>query len=379
MSGITQLVALGQADAHLYDKPEMSWFRSAYKRVTPSSHVTEASVLQGVPRNGGMSSVRFERKGDLLSSVYLTRTDNSNDSATIIDWSKVVSSVELYIGGSLIDTHDYEFSTKIYSQLMAPTSSRSDFGSQAGAGANHINNPNESFFYPLKFFFAENVSQSLPLCALPFMDVEVRIYWADGADDPFAGHTMNVFSKYIFLADDERNYFTNNKIDMLIHQTQKIATPNSSRIELNFNHPVKFIASTASCFDEFNKVKFQVNGTDIGDARTAVPHFRQVSSYYYGIHGINQSASYNATDEVMEYRKNFYDGFSDVTFVMPFCEKIEQVGPTGTLNFSRIDSSRIEVVPNAASSNTVIDAAVYAVNYNVLTLENGMAGMRYSS
>src|SRR6056300_1076592 len=63
--GIAQLVAVGAQDAHLVGSPEISFFRSTYKRHTNFSQTVERQVIQGNVSNGGMSTVRFERKGDL--------------------------------------------------------------------------------------------------------------------------------------------------------------------------------------------------------------------------------------------------------------------------------------------------------------------------
>ena len=68
--GIAQLVAVGAQDAHLVGQPEVSFFRSTYRRHTNFSQTTERQVIQGNVSNNGMSTVRFERKGDLLNYVY---------------------------------------------------------------------------------------------------------------------------------------------------------------------------------------------------------------------------------------------------------------------------------------------------------------------
>jgi hypothetical protein len=71
--GIAQLVAVGAQDAHLVGQPEVSFFRSNYRRHTNFAQTVERQVLQGTPTAGGISTVRFERKGDLLGYCYITR------------------------------------------------------------------------------------------------------------------------------------------------------------------------------------------------------------------------------------------------------------------------------------------------------------------
>src|SRR6056300_340599 len=98
--GITQLVAVGAQDAHLVGNPEVSFFQSSYKRHTNFSSVVERQVIQNTPAANGLSSIRFERKGDMLSYIYLV--NDASGTSSNINWSTSVDKVELYIGGQLI-------------------------------------------------------------------------------------------------------------------------------------------------------------------------------------------------------------------------------------------------------------------------------------
>ena len=69
--GISQLVAIGAQDAFIVGKPEVSFFQSAYKQHTNFSQVVDRQLIQGTVTNQGMSSVRFERSGDMLGYIYL--------------------------------------------------------------------------------------------------------------------------------------------------------------------------------------------------------------------------------------------------------------------------------------------------------------------
>ena len=75
--GIAQLIAIGAQDAHLVGDPEISFFRSVYKRHTNFSQTIERQVIQGNVQNNGTSVVRFQRKGDLLSHTYFTVEDGT--------------------------------------------------------------------------------------------------------------------------------------------------------------------------------------------------------------------------------------------------------------------------------------------------------------
>jgi hypothetical protein len=67
-----------------------------------------------------------------------------------------------------------------------------------------------------------------------------------------------------------------------------------------------------------------------------------------------------------------------------FALKPEEHQPSGTCNFSRVDTATIvldfigEVIVNPDRDATW-DIRVYAVNYNILRIMSGMAGLAYSN
>jgi hypothetical protein len=67
--------------------------------------------------------------------------------------------------------------------------------------------------------------------------------------------------------------------------------------------------------------------------------------------------------------------------VYSFALRPEEWQPSGTCNFSRIDNATLQLVLSAATVQGVNTAKVrvYAVNYNVLRVMSGMAGVAYSN
>ena len=345
--GITQLVAVGAQDTHLVGSPEVSFFQSSYKRHTNFSSVIERQVIQNTPAANGLSSIRFERKGDLLSYIYLTNV-NSSDEVVEANWSTVIDKVELYIGGQLIDTQHFEYSTSIHTDIMANAFSKGVFGSGPDGS-----DPS-AYFYPFKFWFCENWQSALPMIALQYHDVEIRIYWAGTLSN-----TYEAWTRYIYLDTDERRMMAEKPMDMLIHQVQRIPAPGSKSVDLTFNHPVKFLASNAAVFSTLsNRVLLQLNGVDVGEKKQAWPHYNQVSSYYHTQFGSNNTVN--------------TEGFESVQLMIPFCLDASKLQPTGSCNFSRMDSARL-------ISDAAINGAIYAVNYNILRVQNGMGGLLYAN
>jgi hypothetical protein len=346
--GIAQLVAVGAQDAHLVGSPEISFFRSTYKRHTNFSQTVERQVIQGNVSNGGMSSVRFERKGDLLSYVYLVPNNGSAAQGySAADWRTKIDKVELLVGGQVIDDQDSTYSTLIAPVLSATNSSKSVAGDLFGGA-------NTSRFYPLRFAFCENLQTALPLIALQYHDVELRITWGSAA----ATDKWDVYGNYVYLDTQEREFFASNPQNMIITQVQK-ATASATKIqELNFNHPVKYLAagkdSALEILNDDNKLKLQINGTDVADFKFADPNFSHVPLYF------------NTTNSAKPATLK-------TLFVYPFCLETGKLQPTGTLNFSRLDSARI------VNDTRDCDDDIYAVNYNIIRIENGMGGLLYSN
>ena len=337
--GITQLVAIGAQDAHIVGNPEVSFFRSTYKRHTNFSHVVFRQVIQGIPDNGSVSTVRFERKGDLLGYVYLTKksvvSPATAPSAQAFDGSEI-NYIELLIGGQVVDKQTSDFSMKIADPLLVTSQNKA------------TSDPDT--FYPLHFWFCESWSSALPLVAMQYHDVEIRITWkTPGA------HIYECWADYVFLDAPERASFSGKRQDILMYQVQMQAPSGTSTQPLIFNQPVKFLATHEPLVSNpaTALIKLQLNGTDIGDEKNYEPHSTKVPFYF---HCPNAAA-------------NFTD------FLQPFCLDTTKIQPSGSLNFSRLDSARY-VSTNATFTFT---DHIYAVNYNVLKIENGMGGLLYAN
>lgn len=376
--GIAQLVAVGAQDAHLVGQPEVSFFRSNYKRHTNFAQTVERQVIQGNPSTGGMSTVRFERKGDMVGYVYIAANDGTKAvKFSPADWVSAISKVELLVGGQVIDEQTSQFSQYIAPSVLAQNLTKSTSGFAEAT---------ESKFYPLRFSFCENAQTAIPLIALQYHDVELRITWGTISNEKY-----EVYSQFIHLDTDERTALSSTPQNMLITQTQKAIASGSKMQELNFNHPIKCLVaadgSALSIAADANKMKLQINGTDVADFKYVDPHYTAVTSYYHtaGTKPITSlSTTASTISELMPlsasllndqtYTSTLSDtGENDKFFLYPFCLDTCKVQPTGSLNFSRLDSARL--VSDTANS----DDDIYAVNYNILRIENGMGGLMYSN
>ena len=388
--GIVQLVATGAQDTWLTGKPEVSFFRSNYKRYTHYSAVTERQLIQGQPTASSISTIRFEKKGDLLSYVYFTARDSNAAPIVNLDWSNVIDKVELVIGGQIIDTQDFQYMTDIEPVTGAQTYNQRYLNNGTVSAQNPTNS--QATFFPLKFFFCKDWAAALPLVALQYHDVELRITWsanlgtsttataaaAGGAN--YAALQYTAWANYVYLDQAEREFFAKNSHDMLITQVQRVPIGTGAVQELALAHPVKFLAfqsvnygvvygaSGASSTTAANyQLKVQINGVDVGESRH-LPAYTDIAQYYNTAYGyVNNSALANVA-------------------VISYCLDTSKLQPTGTLNFSRLDTYRLIVPTGIGASGlktltnqTVPTPFLYAVGYNVLRIQNGMASVLYSS
>ena len=70
-------------------------------------------------------------------------------------------------------------------------------------------------------------------------------------------------------------------------------------------------------------------------------------------------------------------GTSQYIHVYTFALNPEGVQPSGTCNFSKIDNATLNLVCNSNIQDGLLN--VYALNYNILRIQSGMAGLMFSS
>lgn len=389
-AGITQLIAKGVQDSHLTGDPEISFFRSSYKRHTNFAMYTEEQQKIGAIGNDGLMTVRIERTGDLLQGLYVTKTasgsgdvfDQSGGVNQVTEFSNLFDHVDLMIGGQVVDTWWPDFGQYIAPQLTSTSQSQYNITDGSRAPFSHI---------PISFWFTGNPQGFLPLVALQYHDVELRIIFsskvttgAGGNINTSSGDNLHFWGKYISLDEEERKFMTEKSVNLLITQVQRQPASNEKIHEFNFTHPIKFLATkgsqaspawgsnpgrnTSAYNSDTTTITLQVNGTALSRPMFSSPHLTQVTKYYNSRYGQLVPPGYgDGTEPVKVWT-------SDV-FLYPFCLDTNSYQPTGTLNFSRVDNATFKV---ESGDNTFVDD-LYGVNYNILRIQNGMGGLVYAN
>ena len=423
--GLMQLIAYGAQDIYLTGQPQITFFKSVYRRHTNfAMESIEQSVYGSIGFDNSVSLV-ITRNADLLKKIWIQYSPAqmlsgaTNGTAVTANLGhSMVDHVDILIGGQLIDRQYGKWMTiwnyltdnnnsgtqgpidnNCYgpgeqlvggdsaSNTYTPRPTKYNRMSYTHKGNTNIQNNDGAPMYayvPLQFWFCRNPGLAIPLIALQYHEVRLNIQFGSytgicsgiATGTEFQGFT--IYADYVYLDTTERRQFAQNAHEYLIDQVQVISNNTNPVARLSFIHPVKELiwtpvpdpivtsssvsgpSSPASGFyrttpSQANNYKIILNGTDIFTERDITYFTRnQVSDYHTGFGSVM---------------------FPDSIAVYSFGIRPEEHQPSGTCNFSRIDTaylSRTNTMPV-----DVID--IYATNYNVLRIMSGMGGLAYSN
>jgi hypothetical protein len=370
-----QLVAYGAQDIYLTGNPQITFFKVIYRR-----HSNFAIESIRLPQNhdvnmGNTYKYEIQRRGDLLSSIFLNiRVNDSTDpsiSKTYYGF-QLIDYVEFHIGGQLIDKQSGEWMI-----LWCDLTNTYDKSLMLD---DMVTDTNNTLYIPLQFWFCRNIGLSLPLIALDYHPIQLVIVFKNKNDVIFDTEIqeLNIYCDFIFLDTDERRLFVSNTHQYLIEQVQI----NESNIidkdeiqfnmSLNFSHPVKELIWI---IQDVNGYEYYMQGYEL--AKTVL---------------IKMNNQYRLSDREGLYftrvqRYQYHTGAGAYTgpknvHLYSFALDPEKHQPSGSCNFSRLDSAVISMSLDTITRMTGTQyrlVRVYAVNYNVLRIINGMGGLAYSS
>jgi len=209
-----QLLARGVQDVWLSGDPQISFYRSTFKRHVPFAATIERFL---VPIDG---RILLNPKSDLLGYTYLSAHDPTTGALVPnADWSNIISTIELVIGNQTIATHDMTYINTIQKVLETDTYSKRSA---------------TSAFQPLGFFFDR---QYLPIVGLNYSDVRVNITWT--STSTATQYVYKCWAFCVHLGEDERQFFATKRHQMLIPQLQRSIIQS----EPTFHGPLKYIAA----------------------------------------------------------------------------------------------------------------------------------------
>jgi len=445
--GLMQLVAYGAQDVYLTGNPQITFFKVVYRRHTNFSMECIEQTWSGNSIADGKCVATISRNGDLIHKMHLqldigATNVNANYISDYIDY------VEVEIGGQKIDRHSGAY-MQVYNEVR-------DEGHVWGVGTlkqktyGYNVDQGQSKFIPLNFWFCKNAGLSLPLIALQYHEVKVILShtlttrFTNLADAIIGGNDMNILRNtlwvdYIYLDTDERRRFAQVSHEYLIEQVQEQILQGgvSGDHELRFNHPVKELMWFSTFTSGGPNIKDPIFGqsldagvslpvvrhSDLDDVTytlklngherfSARPHtyFSRVQLYQHhsgdgGLHFRDAETDLEGGGDVLNGWRGVVNGISDSICIYSFALNPEEHQPSGTCNFSRIDSAVLNTgntriasstdpslvylgqddaiwpgVPQEGGSSThLLTARIVAINYNVLRIMSGMGGLAYSN
>jgi len=287
-------------------------------------------------------------------------------------------------------------------------------------------------YVPLPLFFTRSPGAALPLIALQYHEVKINVQW--NSDAFVSGNYLNaakydsasvnngyvgggperaaLYCDYIYLDTEERRRMAQQSHEYLIEQGQfnedKGISGVSARIDLTFNHPVKelvwvvqpesytncqFTTLTATAGTVFNYPTD--NGVRTNNISTLPPTRAMLRPFTYPdypmldcmlqINGQERfSRRYGSYfNKVQIYQHHTGDNQDQGgIYVYSFALRPEEHQPSGTCNFSRIDTATLSMTLSGTGQHSKENAwncRVYAINYNILRVMSGMGGLAYSN
>lgn len=270
-------------------------------------------------------------------------------------------------------------------------------------------------YVPLRFWFNQDCGQALPLISLQYSDTEVTIecrpittlykilqvaenafprYVAPNLQD--ASHKLSNFVtnefatyltgdatldikaylevNYIFLDTAERKYLAYNPVQYLIEQTFRVEYPSlneNNTINLTLQNPIKELLWVCKK-DDLSETNDWFNFmSENGD------HIMKTAKIMFnGLDRISEKdAQYYNYVQPWQHHK---DCHKDGIYMYSFSIYPEDYQPSGSANASRINKFQL-VVSAKKSSGPLYGLTAYSINYNILRISSGLAGLLYSS
>lgn len=423
MSGaIVQLAAVGAQDVYLTSQPQITFFKTVYRRYTNFAIDSVAQHINGNPTFGSKISVTISRNGDLLKNLWIQYNPqkvlsgvipvNNGDTVGANVGHSIINTADLEINNQIIDRQYgkwltiWNYLTESNQQVQGNIGNNWEeptYGDTAtsydGERATRYNimaythraqisdgivstaGPPSIAWVPLRFWFCRNPGLAIPIIALQYSEIKLNITLgtADGIYQqatPNVGNgdefsDLKVYADYIYLDTAERTKFAQNSHEYLIDQLQINENQTQKEIKLYFKNPVKELI-----WSPIPKPVYFDGNDDVN----VLPGLSSPnSSLSPGDYSIIVNGAVRSSRDYRYYTRNqiwdYHTGYGSVLFpdsvgVYSFSLRPEEFQPSGTCNFSRLDSVQL-----VRTSEDAID--IYAINYNVLRIMSGIGGLAY--
>lgn len=396
--GLLQLVATGAQDIYITGNPNITFFKSVYRRYCPFGLESyEMSKFENI-EYGNMElgkeccvNVVSIEGTDLLRGAWLeVDVTNAGSNHVYGLGNALIKSVALEFNGQTIEEHTGGW-LNIYGEMFQDNAKRRAWDTMVG---NCVPGTlPKKLFVPLRFFFCTNNGTALPLCAMKQTAVKLKFHFATQEElqlAPEAEVKIRLWGDYVYIGNEEKIRYENSSSEMLIEQVQiqdaNITSGYGNKIKLNFRNISKclyFNAPNQTCtsFPIHNTSQatpdptFQLtmNGQDRVQEK-GLDFFLRYMPYRYHV---NNSRENMPIDICMIDSESVYKYMYDqYVYMYSFALKAGEYQPSGSANFSRLDTVLLNLrnIPSLPKNNLTI----YSHGYNILKIQNGLANVIFS-
>jgi len=429
--GLVQLAAYGSQDVYLTTNPQITFFKAVYQRCTNFSMESIIQLIDGNINFGGNITMVIARNGDLLGNMFV-QVSLPDPSLYVVDpsgydsfgWIQNVGNYlikycSIEIGAQQID-EQYSTWLDIWSQLNLAGSQINGYNKMTGNNGNVYQpysgsiEPGNRLFIPLQFWFCRNPGLAIPIIALQYHEIRLKITFEKFENlvmavtgDNYQPIVLNnvtpplnnfqIWNNYYYLDTIERRKFAQSPHEYLVEQVQSqagnvMSLTGENLIRLNLNHPTKELIWV---FNR-NGTNAPINDFSIGNNLISNGTPYQFAPMY------NFKLIVNGTDRFKERPGEYFRLVQPYThhtripdnyvYVYSFALRPEEHQPSGTCNFSRIDTAQLNFYlrnkdstpgnldgPPAENYNELPSYQLFAPSYNILRIMGGMGGLAYSN
>jgi len=431
-----QLIAVSNHNQKLTGNPDRTFWRHAHARSTNFSLDGVKIPLTGNANLGQKTTTVIPREADLLTYLYvcidlpgLKSADDNEGAPSYVDFVgyQLIQKIELLIGNTCLDslTGDYLYMWQALSGKAGKNISEMvgnfDSDDQRICAAQCATR----YYVPIPFWFNSacaggHTGNALPIAAIPFQEIKVRLAlqsiskvidnYANAAinqEIKVIGKTRENFDDkgdakqpkdshcaayleagYVYLDEEEHNAMKSANFEYVITQVQEVKksiTNYHTEIRLDFNHPVREIV--------FGVGDLKVNENDIpaafqpdanGNPTIALDPIAAIQLRLNSHPRLNQAEGnkvegrYFRTVQPYQHHSQI-PADADDTFVYAYSFDLdpESPSPSSSLNFSKVDHAVMEI--DFDENYTDGTFRMYARNWNIVSIQNGMASLGYAS
>lgn len=379
-----------------------------------------------MPDFGRTATVEVDRNGDLITKVLLEITlpqvtVTGNDAT--FQWvdnvgNVMLEEVSVEIGGQEIDKQYGQWYV-IWNQLTLPEEKLEGYNDMIGQQNVLVNatdpsdlvfsfnglqtpkavQPQTKLYVPLFFWFCTNSGLALPIIALQYHQIKIKIKFRQFSDlcikkaasqsVTFVGGTPSLvevlmYIDYIYLDNAERRNYAQNPHEYLITQLQggqpEGVNSSAQKFRINFNHPTKelVIVTQENAAVEPNVNQWS-NFETFQDLGGVPPGSNPVATLQINVNArprfsVREGPYFNL---VQPYFHHSRIPKSKGILVYSFALNPEALQPQGTINFSRIDNSEAVMTFTNLGMNNPGNCYIYGVNISAPVEDKTSASRNY--